>query len=35
MLKPEEKQALLNDYFEALRILQWAKENEMLKPIGG
>lgn len=32
MLKAEEKQALLNDYFEVLRVLQWASDNDMLKP---
>ncbi len=31
-MTPEQKQVLLNDYFEALRVLQWAKDNEMLKP---
>ena len=32
MLKAEEKQTLLNDYIEALRVLQWANDNDMLKP---
>lgn len=32
MLKADQKQVLLNDYFEALRVLQWAKDNDMLKP---
>lgn len=31
-MKAEEKQTLLNDYFEALRVLQWASDNDMLKP---
>lgn len=35
MLSAEEKQTMLNCYFEARRVLQWAKDNDMLKPSEG